>query len=73
MGKWNENASESIDRELADALTDFCECVEALGGVLEVSPGVCAPDGAEDWTDLGASYLRACAALGRDPLRSAEE
>lgn len=50
----------------AAALLAFVETIEATGGVVYDGRNH-GPCGNEDWIDLGAAYLKACHALGREP------
>lgn len=52
---------------IRDALEEFVDAVNATGGVTVVK-NVVVPIGDTDWTDLGHAYLRACLALGIDPV-----
>ena len=57
-------------KQLEAALKDFCKTVEEQGGVevdLSDNKDLYLPFGDEDWTDLCASYIKACKALGRKP------
>jgi hypothetical protein len=55
------------------ALTEFAQDIEAAGGVRREDDGLAVPVGDPEWVDLGETYLRACAALGRKPLYQKEE
>jgi len=50
-----------------EALEDFCETIEATGGVEILDDGNATCAGDEEWIDLADSYLKACFALRRDP------
>lgn len=56
---------------LEKPLLDFCDCIEATGGVMETRSHkgceIVVPIADEEWSDLGDSYLQACEALGRKP------
>lgn len=47
------------------ALMEFCDTIEATGGLIRYGDGSvgCAAD--PDWGDLARAYQRACHALGR--------
>lgn len=53
------------------ALEDFVRTIEVTGGIVKKRDGTVAPAGDEDWIDLGDCYLRACDALGQQPVYSA--
>jgi hypothetical protein len=50
----------------AEALTAFCETIDATGGVAKVKNGFVVPVGDPSWFDLGDAYKKACKALSRD-------
>jgi hypothetical protein len=52
---------------IRDALEEFVRDIEDTGGVIMDRKGLPRPLGDPDWIDLGMTYLRACAALGRKP------
>jgi hypothetical protein len=52
--------------ELEAVLKEFCDDIDATGGVL-FNGLVYRPVGDEEWTDLAATYMRACELLGREP------
>jgi hypothetical protein len=50
------------------ALEDFINTIEATGGIRAFEDGTYGPEADEDWIDLGDSYIKACAELGRPIL-----
>lgn len=54
--------------KIREALLQFCETIEATGGVKEDVDGYTCPVIDDEWIDLGEAYLSACAALGREPM-----
>lgn len=58
---------------IQDVLTEFVNDVEKSGGVSESDTGIYRPAADPEWTDLGATYIHACQALGRKPKVNAEE
>lgn len=52
---------------ITDAVRHFVDCVESTGGVLHTPEDTYQPAADENWTDLGAAYVEACAALGIQP------
>jgi len=53
------------------ALRDFADCIDSTGGVFDDGLSIC-PTADPEWTDLGAAYVKACAALGRRPVWGAQ-
>ena len=53
---------------IKSALVSFCDDIEMTGGVGINAKGNHFPLGDEDWIDLGETYIKACKALGREPL-----
>ena len=49
------------------ALIEFCDTIEAAGGVALDQQGLYVPVGDPEWVDLGEAYLDACLALDRLP------
>lgn len=49
------------------ALIEFCDTIEAAGGVARDQQGLHVPVGDPEWVDLGEAYLDACLALDRLP------
>lgn len=49
------------------ALREFISCIESTGGVRTSEDGWVVPVADEDWSDLGAAYLSACAAMSVKP------
>lgn len=64
---WNPKGKKALDDALK-ALEMFRSTIEATGGVVLNSHGHYEPVGDQDWIDLGESYVRACEALGREPM-----
>jgi hypothetical protein len=56
-----------------EVLLDLVEVIEAAGGVVHVGNGVYEPVGDRSWSDLGDTYVRACAVLGREPVVEVED
>lgn len=56
-----------VSNKEREALEDFVKTIEATGGVVKDHKGYFVPVVDEEWVDLGDSYIRACAALGRKP------
>ena len=56
-----------LDDPQEAALREFIDAIEATGGVVTTDCGLYAPVADEDWIDLGEAYVRACAALQRQP------
>ena len=54
--------------EVEAILLEFINDIEQTGGVVECLDGLHAPVADEDWIDLGETYLKACRALGREPV-----
>ncbi len=54
-------------RQYRMLLEEFCTDIEA-SGVVHRDDGIWRPVGDPDWTDLGATYLKACAILKRKPV-----
>lgn len=46
-------------------LTQFCEAIEATGGVTQLEDGHFAPYVDEEWVDIGELYIDACRVLLR--------
>jgi hypothetical protein len=57
----------SID-QISEALNDFIATIEATGGLTRTSRREPVPYADEDWPDLADAYLKACQALGREPM-----
>lgn len=55
------------------ALIEFCDDIERTGGVVQDGQGITAPNADLSWSDLGTTYLHACAALGRKPEVTVDE
>ena len=53
---------------LLDALHAFLDTIEATGGCGVDDGGFVVPQADPDWIDLGAAYVKACGALGREPM-----
>lgn len=49
--------------ELKNALVEFVSDVESCGGLVQVGDNTFAPVGSEEWTDIGATAIKAKAAL----------
>ena len=49
-------------------LQEFLDDIESTGGVIRCGVGIFAPAADVTWTALGATYVHACAALGRPPM-----
>ena len=62
------NKTTRADR-IEHTLCEFVGDVESTGGVSKKNSG---PAAATDWTDLGRTYVRACEALGIEPIRIQE-
>jgi len=54
--------------ECEKLLEEFVENIDDTGGLGEMKPGVFAPLADPSWSDLGDLYIRACKALGREPV-----
>lgn len=54
-------------------LLEFCQDIEATGGVVENKSGFLGPVADPDWSDLGHTYSRVCRFLGREPKVKKEE
>jgi len=54
--------------KLEAVLKDFVQAVDATGGVVEDGKGCYEPVADRDWIDIGNVYIRACDALGREPI-----
>jgi hypothetical protein len=54
--------------ELETVLREFVDDVESSGGVLMFQNGIVTPEASQDWSDIGATYLNACKALGKTPM-----
>lgn len=50
------------------ALREFVDTINATGGIVEGADGLAAPAADPEWCDLGEAYLKACSALGVDPI-----
>jgi hypothetical protein len=48
-------------------LIEFCDTIEAAGGVARDQQGLHGPVGDPEWVDLGEAYRDACLALDRLP------
>ena len=66
----SEERSKRMDRELVTALESFIGAIEATGGVFVDPKGYPCPVADPDWIDLGEAYLKACRALGREPVQA---
>lgn len=60
-------APTSKEEEYRRVLEEFCDDIESTGGIVRQSPFSSAPFADPEWTNLGATYEHACAALGRPP------
>jgi len=58
--------------EALAVLKEFCDDIDATGGVLTNDDGECAPAGDEEWIDLASTYLKACKILNRNPKEDKE-
>jgi len=56
-----------MEDAIKKALEDFCEVIEACGGVVK-NGTLYEPIGDSNWSDLGDAYIVACKALGRKPV-----
>jgi len=63
-----ENPPKAPEDPVRAVLEEFVEAVEATGGVNRHDAITVAPCADESWTDLGDIYLKACEALGREPV-----
>lgn len=54
------------------ALQEFITDVDATGGVFQTVDGTVHPSSAEEWTDIGDTYLKACKELGVEPFMQEE-
>lgn len=52
----------------ASLLKEFCDDIDAAGGVTRSDGGLYAPVGDPEWIDLGELYFKVCTALGRTPV-----
>lgn len=50
------------------ALAEFISAIDAVGGIVKEESGFYAPACDVMWIDLGEAYLKACTALGVEPL-----
>lgn len=56
------------DQEKAEkALREFVDAINATGGATVDRKGYTVPVADQEWSDLGAAYEAACAALGEEP------
>lgn len=66
-GDDNETLKEAVQK-LRAVVDEFISDIEAGGGIVfDIEDNPC-PRGDPGWTDLGATYLNACRAIGRSPL-----
>lgn len=64
----NKSDSYNMMRVFRRLLEEFTTDIDSAGGVFQYDgTEVFAPAGAKDWTDLGATYIKACKALGKKP------
>lgn len=61
------------NHKLVDVLLEFVQAIEATGGVMVDHKGYHVPVADKDWIDLGEAYLKACEALGQEPMESESE
>jgi len=54
--------------KLEAAVKEFVQTIDATGGVVEDGKGNYEPVADREWIDLGHAYVRACDALGREPI-----
>lgn len=48
-----------------DVLREFCDDVDAAGGITYDRKGQAVLDQDDDWPDLADTYIKACTVLGR--------
>ena len=55
--------------QVRDSLVEFCDDIEATGGISPnpVGDGTSILACDDEWVDLAETYLKACRALGRKP------
>lgn len=49
-------------------LAEFCDDVEAVGGIVKLRGGWNALAVDEEWVDLAETYVKACRVLKRNPV-----
>jgi len=60
-------------KELKSILTEFADDIDATGGCTRDHKGHVVPMVDEEWIDIGITYVKACTALGRQPLITTSE
>jgi len=68
-----KKASKSSAETMRAVLPEFCNDIEAVGGVVKTtgqnySHGNYTLAYDKDWVDLAETYVKACHALGRNPM-----
>lgn len=59
--------------KIREALEQFIETIEYVGGITRDHKGYPRPVGDPSWIDLGEAYLNACDALEREPVELSDD
>jgi hypothetical protein len=61
-------AGHEVGRTAWESLSEFCDDIDATGGIVISERGEYEPVADQDWVDLGSTYVTACHVLGREPM-----